>query len=108
MEQKSNVIYRAEKLYKNSREKFSCLLREILSNSIHSVLIRQQKEPGFLPKIKLNILFDKDNENCIIDLYDNGEGFTENNRIIFEELDKINTEKASLKGRFTIKINSLS
>lgn len=43
MEQKSNVQYRAEKEYKNSREKFSLLLREIISNSIHAVLIRQSK-----------------------------------------------------------------
>ena len=44
MEQKSNVQYRAEKEYKNSREKFFLLLREIISNSIHAVLIRQNKE----------------------------------------------------------------
>ena len=49
MEQKSNVQYRAEKEYKNSREKFSLLLREIISNSIHAVLIRQsKKEPAGL------------------------------------------------------------
>ena len=34
MEQKSNVQYRAEKEYKNSREKFFLLLREIISNAI--------------------------------------------------------------------------
>ena len=41
MEQKSNVQYRAEKEYKNSREKFFLLLREIISNAIHAVLIRK-------------------------------------------------------------------
>ena len=54
MEQKSNVQYRAEKEYKNSREKFSLLLREIISNSIHAVLIRQSKETDFSPKVSLN------------------------------------------------------
>jgi hypothetical protein len=32
MEQRSNVQNRAEKEYKNSREKFYLLLREIMSN----------------------------------------------------------------------------
>lgn len=39
MEQKSNVQYRAEKEYKNSREKFFLLLREIISNAIRSYII---------------------------------------------------------------------
>ena len=55
MEQKSNVQYRAEKEYKNSREKFFLLLREIISNSIHAVLIRQNKETNFIPQLDLNI-----------------------------------------------------
>ena len=58
MEQKSNVQYRAEKEYKNSREKFFLLLREIISNSIHAVLIRQNKETNFIPQLDLNITFD--------------------------------------------------
>lgn len=49
MEQKSNVEYRAEKEYKNSREKFFLLLREIISNAIHAVLIRNSKEEYYLP-----------------------------------------------------------
>ena len=53
MEQKSNVQYRAEKEYKNSREKFFLLLREIISNSIHAVLIRQNKETNFIPQLDL-------------------------------------------------------
>ena len=48
MEQKSNVQYRAEKEYKNSREKFFLLLREIISNAVHAVLIRQSKEVDFM------------------------------------------------------------
>ena len=68
MEQKSNVQYRAEKEYKNSREKFFLLLREII-----------------------NITFDEN--QCKIELRDNGEGFTEKNRLYFEELDKKNLEK---------------
>ena len=59
MEQKSNVQYRAEKEYKNSREKFFLLLREIISNSIHAVLIRQNKETNFIPQLDLNITFDE-------------------------------------------------
>ena len=55
MEQKSNVQYRAEKEYKNSREKFFLLLREIISNSIHAVLIRQNKETNFIPQLDLNV-----------------------------------------------------
>lgn len=51
MEQKSNVQYRAEKEYKNSREKFFLLLREIISNSIHAVLIRQNK---YNPQIQIS------------------------------------------------------
>ena len=84
MEQKSDVQYRAEKEYKNSREKFSFLLREIISNSIHAVLIRQSKESNFLPKIELTIIFDDENEQCKIILTDNGEGFTDINRNYFD------------------------
>ena len=93
MEQKSDVHYRAEKEYKNSREKFFLLLREIISNSIHAVLIRQSKDINFLPKVELVISFDEENEHCTIVLNDNGEGFTDLNRSCFEELDKRNLEK---------------
>ena len=95
MEQKSNVQYRAEKEYKNSREKFFLLLREIISNSIHAVLIRQCKENNFVPSINLNISYD-DNQ-CKIVLEDNGEGFNKINSLYFEELDKKNPEKEKLK-----------
>lgn len=91
MEQKSNVQYRAEKEYKNSREKFFLLLREIISNAIHAVLIRQSKEADLIPELKLNITFN-DNQ-CKIELIDNGEGFNKINREYFEELDKKNLEK---------------
>ena len=63
MEQKSNVQYRAEKEYKNSREKFFLLLREIISNSIHAVLIRHNKETNFIPQLDLNITFDENRVN---------------------------------------------
>ena len=94
MEQKSNVQYRAEKEYKNSREKFSFLLREIISNSIHAVLIRKNKEDNYTPEVSLNILFDE--ERCQIELKDNGEGFTEDNIKYFDELDTKNREKEQL------------
>lgn len=91
MEQKSDVRFRAKKEYKNSREKFFLLLREIISNSIHAVLIRQSKEERFIPDIKLNINYN--DSQCRIELIDNGEGFNENNSLYFEELDKVNPEK---------------
>lgn len=91
MEQKSNVQYRAEKEYKNSREKFFLLLREIISNAVHAVLIRQSKEVDFIPKVDLYITFD--DTQCKIELTDNGEGFNEKNRKYFEELDQKNPEK---------------
>ena len=94
MEQSSNVQYRAEKEYKNSREKFFLLLREVISNAIHAVLIRQSKESNFTPVLELNISLE---ENlCKIELKDNGEGFTAKNRECFEKLDKINKEKSEL------------
>lgn len=96
MEQKSNVYYRAEKEYKNHREKFYLLLREILSNSIQAVLIRKDKEKGnnYTPSVTFDISVEE--KKCIIVLEDNGEGFTENNRNCFDELDKKNTEKERL------------
>ena len=94
MEQKSNVHYRAEKEYKNSREKFFLLLREIISNAIHAVLIRKTKEEDYIPKLNLNITFD--DSQCKIELSDNGEGFNEKNRKYFEELDRRNPEKEKL------------
>lgn len=81
MEQSSNVQYRAEKDYKHSREKFFLLLREIISNAIHAVLIRQSKESNFNPELNLSIEYDE--TQCIIELTDNGEGFTENNSECF-------------------------
>ncbi|WP_294456830.1 ATP-binding protein [uncultured Bacteroides sp.] len=94
MEQKSNVQYRAEKEYKNSREKFFLLLREIISNAIHAVLIRKSKEDNYTPELNLDITFDESQYK--IELTDNGEGFNEKNRKYFEELDKKNPEKESL------------
>lgn len=94
MEQKSNVQNRAEKEYKNSREKFFLLLREIISNAIHAVLIRKSKEDNFIPKLNLSIAFDEN--QCKIELIDNGEGFNEKNQKYFEELDKKNPEKEKL------------
>lgn len=93
MEQKSNVLFRAEKEYKRRREGFACLLREIISNSLHAVLIRQSKECEFVPEIELNLAFNDKSEPYQIDLTDNGEGFTAENRSYFEELDKKNLEK---------------
>ena len=70
MEQKSNVQYRAEKEYKNSREKFFLLLREIISNAIHAVLIRESKEKNYIPELNLNIEFNE--AQCKIELMEKG------------------------------------
>ncbi len=93
MEQRSNVQNRAEKEYKNSKDKFYLLLREIISNSIQAVLIRKNKEKknNYTPELTLDIIFDE--KKCAIKLRDNGEGFTEINSQCFDELDKKNTEK---------------
>ena len=95
MEQRSNVQNRAEKEYKNSREKFYLLLREIISNSIQAVLIRKEKEKNasgsYIPEITLNVNYS--DKRCTIDLRDNGEGFTEINSQCFDELDRKNSEK---------------
>ena len=95
MEQKSNVYNRAEKEYKNSREKFFLLLREVISNSIHAVVIREKKDNDLIPRIDLDVNL-KDSE-CKITLRDNGEGFNQLNRECFEALDKVNIEKAKYK-----------
>lgn len=95
MEQKSEVRFRAEKEYKNSREKFYLLLREVISNSIHAVLIRKSKENNFkTPHLDLSIVFNGD--SCKIVLRDNGEGFTKNNQECFEELDRRNRDKMKM------------
>ena len=95
MEQTSNVQNRAEKEYKGAREKFYFLLREIISNSFHSVIMRKDKEDAkgnmYSPKLILSITFT--DKNCVIELEDNGEGFTKVNSDCFDELDKKNTEK---------------
>jgi hypothetical protein len=93
MEQKSNVEYRAEKLYKNSREKFGFLLREVVSNSIHATFILDKKEnqASYTPKVDVDIKVD--DKIVEIKVYDNGEGFTELNRRYFTHLDSRNVEK---------------
>lgn len=94
MRQSSDVRFRAEKEYKHSREAFAMLLREVISNSIHAVLIRKSKEnieAHYKPELKLNI--NLNDEECRITLRDNGEGFTDENRKNFVELDRINKEK---------------
>ena len=70
------------------------LLREIISNAIHAVLIRESKEKDYVPELNLNVVFDE--IQCKIELTDNGEGFNEKNRKYFEELDKKNSEKEKL------------
>jgi hypothetical protein len=96
MEQKSDVEFRAEKLYKNSREKFGYVLREVIANAIHStiILLEKKKEPNYKPSV--NISFEINEKNVEIEIEDNGEGFTEFNRKYFTHLDSKNSEKMKL------------
>ncbi|WP_108961428.1 ATP-binding protein [Leptospira ellinghausenii] len=96
MEQKSQVYYRSEKIYKNSREKFGYLIRETVSNSIHATLIKQSKDKSnkYKPHIKVEIQF-KESE-AEITVIDNGEGFNILNRKYFTHLDLQNSEKKNL------------
>ncbi|WP_321311649.1 hypothetical protein [Halarcobacter sp.] len=94
MEQKSNITYRAEKLYKHSREKFSYLIREVVSNAIHSTIIRTNAETDVIPRVEFSIELN-DNEIIII-IKDNGDGFTEHNSIYFTHLDEPNPQKKDL------------
>ena len=86
MEQRSDVEYRAEKLYKNSREKFGYLIREVVSNAIHAVMIRKKLSPqeGYIPRVEFTVVT-KDASLDIV-LKDNGEGFNELNCHYFTHL----------------------
>ena len=97
MKQHSNIQYRAEKEYKNARAKFYLLLREIISNSLHALIIRKSKELSFNPKLSLDVNINYETEECEILLTDNGEGFTAQNVVYFNELDKKNIEKEKHK-----------
>lgn len=93
MEQISDVAFRAEKTYKNSREKFGLVLREIVSNAIHAVLIKAEKEKSssYHPTVTLKcFVCDKEIK---ITIQDNGEGFTPVNCKYFTHLDLKNSEK---------------
>lgn len=96
MEQRSDVEYRAEKIYKNSRERFGYLLREIVSNSIHTTIIRKNKERKGDYKPNVNISIDANETNVTITLIDNGDGFNELNSRFFTHLDLKNPEKEKL------------
>ena len=96
MKQNSDTINRAIKEYKNSREKFWLLLREVISNSLHALIIRKRKDSNFSkPEIILDIIVNDD--LCEIVLTDNGEGFTPLNSKYFNELDIRNPEKEQNK-----------
>jgi len=96
MEQASNVRYRAEKVYKNSREKFGYLIREVVSNAIHAVIIRKRirQHEGYTPKVSFSV--DHSETSIVLTITDNGDGFTELNRHNFSHLDFKNIEKDKL------------
>lgn len=93
MEQISDVAFRAEKTYKNSREKFGLVLREIVSNAIHAVLIKDEKRTGssYNPTVMLKCSIHE--KEVKITIQDNGEGFTKDNCKYFTHLDVKNSEK---------------
>jgi len=96
MEQRSDVQYRAEKLYKNSRGKFGYLIREIVSNSIHAVIIRKKlrSQGGYTPRVEFTATQKETSVEIVVK--DNGEGFTESNRRYFTHLDSRNVDKDQL------------
>lgn len=96
----SNVEFRAQKIYKNKKRKFRLLIREIVSNAIHSVLIQQLKlDDNYRPEVQINIIgTNRSNEQIQITVSDNGEGFNKLNRKYFSELDLKNEEKEDILG----------
>ncbi|MFZ2959974.1 MAG: ATP-binding protein [Candidatus Ozemobacteraceae bacterium] len=96
MDQKSDAILRAEKLYKNSREKFGYLIRETVANAIHATLIRQRKDkdPHYKPFVSIGIIFSE--QKASLNITDNGEGFNDLSQKYFTCLDSINIEKSDL------------
>ena len=100
MNQISNVEFRAQKIYKNKKGKFGLLIREIVSNAIHSVLIQQSKlDDNYRPEVQINIIgTNRSNEQIQITVSDNGEGFNTLNRKYFSELDSINEQKEDMLG----------
>lgn len=100
MNQISNVEFRAQKIYKNRKRTFGLLIREIVSNAIHSVLIQQSKlDDSYRPEVQINIIrTNRSNEQIQITVSDNGEGFNTLNRKYFSELDSTNDEKENILG----------
>lgn len=93
MEQVSDVTFRAEKMYKNTRGKFGYVLREVIANAIHSTVIRQKIENNNKYKPFIDISIDRTKDNIQIIVKDNGMGFTEENRKYFSQLDYQNQDK---------------
>ena len=88
MQHKSEVERRAEKEYKNKKHGFSYLLREVISNALHSCVLSQDCAQ---PRIDLNIFYEEDKTS--VEVSDNGEGFTKENYDCFEVLDSLNAKK---------------
>lgn len=93
MDQVSDVSFRAEKMYKNTRGKFGYVLREIIANAIHSTIIRQNTEENNEYQPFVDIFIDRTKDNIKIIVKDNGIGFTEENRKYFSQLDYQNQDK---------------
>ena len=96
MEQRSDVEFRAEKIYKNTRGKFRYLIREVVSNSIHAVLIKKSLlvHNDFKPCVEFKVKIGE--SRITLEVSDNGDGFNDLNRIYFTSLDSRNVEKEKL------------
>lgn len=97
MEQRSDVEFRAEKIYKNTRGKFGFLTREVVSNSIHAVLIKKSSrgDNDFKPCVEFKVK--RGESHIALEVGDNGDGFNDLNRQYFTSLDSRNVEKEKLR-----------
>ncbi len=84
----TDIQNRASKIYK--RKSFDFLLKEMITNAIHSCIISEKIDKP----VSLNII-EKDNEYTI-EIQDYGEGFTDNNIECFDILDRENINKKNL------------
>lgn len=82
-----DIKNRATKLYKNKKNGFEFLLKEMLSNAMHSCIISKNENP----KVTIDIQHTQSDVKLVIT--DNGDGFTDENYNNFKILDKENEIK---------------
>lgn len=89
MQHISEVENRAQKEYKHKKGGFALLLREALSNAIHSVLLSSECT---VPEVKIEVQCH--DGAIVVSVSDNGQGFNEKNYRYFKVLDSTNEEKS--------------